>query len=156
MTSTCQIDFYVLQDDSLSSEQLACRLALMAWEQGHRTMVLAENHAQAQQLDTLMWEYPTGRFLPHAQKPEALSAPVVIGTIAELTDDAGEVIINLTGTAVPEPYRFSRLLELVPADTTRRSESRDKFRAYRALGLEPLSHSIGQQNAPLGHNTQRG
>jgi DNA polymerase-3 subunit chi len=142
MTAACQVDFYVLQDKSLSAEKLACRLALMAWEQGNRIMVLTENSAQAERLDALMWEYPQGRFLPHAQSNHRIKAPVLIGTMGELADNAGDVIINLADDAVPKPERFRRLLEFVPADETRRKASREKFRLYRNGGLEPASHPI--------------
>jgi len=33
-------------------------------------------------------------------------------------------------------------LELVPSDERQRTSSRDKFRAYRQLGLNPESHQI--------------
>ena len=138
----CQVDFYVLQDPSLSAEQLTCRLALMAWEQGHRIMVLAQDKAQAERLDELMWEYPQGRFLPHARTRRPVPAPVMVGVMDDLDDDAGEVIINLTGDAVPQAERFRRLLELVPADDAQRQASRAKFREYRSRGLEPASHPI--------------
>ena len=93
-------------------------------------------------LDALMWEHPPGRFLPHARKQQTGSAPVIIGSMAELADDAGKVIINLTRRAVPQPERFHRLLEFVPANDAERKPSRDKFRTYRARGLKPESHTI--------------
>jgi DNA polymerase-3 subunit chi len=142
MNDACQVDFYVLHDSSQSAELLACRLALMAWQKGNRIMVLAQSEPQAERLDTLMWEHPQGRFLPHARSRPASPAPVIIGTITELTDGAGEVIINLSQEAVPRPQRFGRLLELVPANDAQRQAFRNKFRAYRALGLKPESHSI--------------
>ena len=142
MTMACQVDFYVLQDPSLSAEQLTCRLALMAWEQGHRIMVLAQDKAQAERLDELMWEYPQGRFLPHARTRRPVPTPVMVGVMDDLDDDAGEVIINLTGDAVPRAERFRRLLELVPANDAQRQASRAKFREYRSRGLEPASHPI--------------
>jgi len=43
---------------------------------------------------------------------------------------------------VPDPGRFRRLLEIVPADTRQRESSRTKFRQYRSLGLEPNHHEI--------------
>ena len=145
MTANCQVDFYVLQDESASTELLACQLALMAWEHGHRITVLAENEKQAERVDALMWEHPNGRFLPHKQKHQTGFAPVIIVTLPELEIDAGEVIINLTQGAVPQPQRFNRLLELVPANDTQREASRDKFRVYRTQGLKPESH-------PFRHN----
>ena len=140
MASTCQVDFYVLQDGSLPAEVYACELALMVWEQGKRVLVLAETQAHAERLDALMWEYPQGRFLPHAQKRQDLAAPVIIGIGSELEDDSADAAINLTGKAVSRPERFHRLLELVPANDTEREASRDKFRVYRGHGLEPKTH----------------
>jgi DNA polymerase III subunit chi len=137
----CQVDFYVLQDEAQSAELLACKLALMAWEHGKRIMVLVSSDADCQRLDKLMWEYPQGRFLPHAPA-QGLSAPVRIGTISELTGQATEVLINLTAAAISEPGRFQRLLELVPANDSQREASREKFREYRAHGLEPATHPI--------------
>jgi DNA polymerase-3 subunit chi len=142
VTAACQVDFYVLQDPSLSAEKLACRLALMAWEQGNRIMVLASDRPQVERLDALMWEYPAGRFLPHAQAGRQPAAPVTIGTMAELVADAGDVIINLAEEAVPGPERYRRLLEFVPCNEARRQASRDKFRIYRDAGLAPASHPI--------------
>lgn len=144
MTDICQIDFYVLEDESLSPELLVCRLALMAWEQGNRIIVLVENEARAKQMDKLMWETPQGRFLPHEVMAKPGFAPVKIGTVRELEDDAAEVIINLTREAVPSPERFRRLLELVPSNDSQRKASREKFRAYRNLGLKPESHTINR------------
>ena len=114
MATNCQIDFYVLQDESLSAEMLACRLALMAWEQGNQTIVMVENQLQAEQLDALMWEQPQGRYLPHKQRMKEGSAPVIIATLEQLQNDDQEVIINLTQSAIPRPQQFNRLLELVP------------------------------------------
>lgn len=144
MTATpCQVDFYVLQDEAQSADLLACRLALMAWEQGKRIMVLVASDADCQRLDDLMWEHPQGRFLPHAPV-QGLCAPVRIGTISELAGQATDVLINLTATAIPEPGRFQRLLELVPANDGQRKASREKFREYRAGGLEPATHPINR------------
>lgn len=141
--ATCQVDFYVLQDEAQSADLLACRLALMAWEQGKRIMVLAASDGECERLDELMWEHPQGRFLPHALVRDG-SAPVMIGSNSELPGLATDVLINLTATAVPQPGRFQRLLELVPANDGQRTASREKFREYRASGLEPATHSINR------------
>lgn len=143
MADSCQVDFYVMQEEALSTELLACRLALMAWQQGHRISVIAENDAAIDRLDELMWEHPQGRFLPHARKSRGL-APVLLGNLEQLEADDADVVINLTSQPVPEPQRFQRLLELVPASEEQRRASRDKFREYRRLGLKPESHRISR------------
>lgn len=140
----CQVDFYVVQDERKSVEQLACQLAMMAWEQGMSSMLLLPDPQQAEQLDQLMWSVPHGRFLPHQLCNQTTQAPVTIGTAADLNNSSAEVIINISTELVPSPQRFRRLLELVPARDAERKASRVKFRAYRELGLKPQSHAMGQ------------
>lgn len=139
MSDHCQVDFYVLASAGQSAERLACRLAMMAWEQGHCVLVLTGTESAAESLDEIMWDFPPGRFLPHGREA---SAPVLI----ELQDtDAASgrnVVINLTETAVSNPDRFERLLEIVPGDESQRLTSRHKFREYRDQGLDPVSHTI--------------
>jgi len=140
MASDCQVDFYLLGPDAPGAEHLACRLALMAWERGHAIDIVTADDASASALDELMWRYPAERFLPHAVTQNRGDAPVRIhATIPEVEAD---VVINLTQAAIPEPQRFRRLLEIVPHHEADRGASRDKFRAYKALGLTPGTHNI--------------
>lgn len=147
-SSSCQVDFYVMEDPRKSVDQLACQLAMMAWEQGLRSLVVVPDSSQIQPLDDLMWSLPQERFLPHQAGVGASQAPVSIGSMADLDQAQADVIINLDLAAVPNPHRFRRLLELVPAREAERQASRDKFRAYRELGLDPKSHA-------MGHNTDQ-
>lgn len=144
MGSDCQVDFYVLANAAQSAEQLACRLAMMAWEQGHRVAVLAADEKDAESLDEVMWDYPPGRFLPHSRESVEPLPPVSISTgLSDIPSDR-DVLINLADYAVPEPNRFKRLLEIVPGAELKRLASREKFRTYRELGLNPESHTIGK------------
>lgn len=140
-TVDCQVDFYVLAESAPSAEHLACRLSLMAWEQGHRVSVLVPGETAARSLDELMWDYPSARFLPHAGSPDA-AAPVAIVDSADRLGADRSVVVNLSGEAVPDPLRFRRLLEIVPAEPRMREASRAKYREYRELGLQPTSHDI--------------
>lgn len=145
MTEACQVDFYILGDGALTAEQLACRLALMAWEQGHQIAVLTETADLANKLDELMWDYPAGRFLPHSVHPGDTRVPVIIGQSGMPIPGGSEVIINLSSAAISGTDRFKRLLEIVPGSPSQRTASRNKFRTYREQGLNPASHTIGNQ-----------
>ncbi len=145
MKATCQVDFYVLGDSAMTADQLACRLAMMAWEQGHKIAVLTETADLANKLDQLMWDYPAGRFLPHSAEPGDTRSPVIIGKSDMPLPAGSEVIINLAPTAISEPDRFKRLLEIVPGSPAQRTASRNKFRSYRDQGLNPVSHAIGKR-----------
>ena len=144
MGGTCQVDFYVLASPAQSAHQLACRLAMMAWEQGHRVAVLTSDEGEAESLDELMWDYPAGRFLPHQHGTSPASSPICIDVSgADISPDR-EVVINLADVAVSDPSRFRRLLEIVPGEEPKRLASRTKFREYREQGLNPASHPIGK------------
>lgn len=144
MTDGCRVDFYVLEHASQSETALTCRLALMAWEQGFRTLVLAPDLDSAEALDEQMWSQPAGRFLPHspADAPLADQAPVWISYPGQACNYPHDVVINLSNELVNAPQTLSRVLEIVPASEDRKQSSRDKFRQYRELGLEPVSHEI--------------
>ena len=91
-----------------------------------------------------MWQYPEGRFLPHslASSRESSKAPVKIGLLADLNPT--DVVINLCPEAVPQPERFSRILEIVPFADDERQASRVKYKTYRNLGLKPQTHEINK------------
>jgi len=144
MGSACQVDFYVLASPAQSAHQLVCRLAMMAWEQGHRVAVVATDQDEAKSLDETMWDFPAGRFLPHQRGTTPANTPISIDVSGMDIPPDRDVVINLADTAVPEPARFSRLLEIVPGAEQKRLASREKFREYRKLGLSPASHTIGK------------
>ena len=142
--SSCQVDFYLLGEASPGAAKLACRLALMALERKQKIFIITSSDLTGKHLDELMWQYPEGRFLPHAmiEDRDSAKAPVKIGTLSGL--NPADVVINLCPEAVPEPERFSRVLEIVPSDDDEKAASRVKFRVYRDLGLNPLTHEINK------------
>jgi DNA polymerase-3 subunit chi len=133
----CQIDFYLLGKPSLEAQNVACDLALMSFERKQKIFVITPTQAEVDQLDELMWQYPAGRFLPHARANEKApnEAPVIIGVLSDLYPT--DVVINLCAEAVPQPERFSRILEFVPYADDKKQASRVKYTTYRDQGLKP-------------------
>jgi len=143
-SGSCQVDFYLLGQSSPGASSLACRLALMAWERKQKIFIITATETSAEQLGELMWQYPEGRFLPHAgaDEPDSDKAPVNIGTLSGLKPT--DVVINLCPEAVPQPERFSRILEIVPFAENERKASRVKYKTYLNLGLKPQTHEINK------------
>lgn len=147
---TGQVDFYLLADPSLSADHLACRLAMMAWERRQQVFIVATTDEHLAKLDQLMWEFPPGRFLPHARTNDlahdqnAKNAPVTLGLGSDLGSDANSaaVVINLCPEAIPQATRFDRILEIVPFVKEQRDASRTKYKNYLKLGLKPQTHEI--------------
>lgn len=134
----------------------------MAWERNQKIFIITPTESAAIQLDELMWHAPEGRFLPHArtgpdqaglssdpgtqisgQVPgESGKAPVNIGVLSSLKQT--DVVINLCPQAVPQPQRFSRVLEIVPFANDEREASRVKYKSYRSQGITPRTQEINQ------------
>ena len=138
----CQVDFYLLGEAAPEAGKLACRLALMAWERNQSVFIVTPSESAGEQLDGLMWQYPEGRFLPHSRAGDKDSdkVPVHIGTLSDL--NPADVVINLCPEAVPQPERFSRLLEIVPHAVNERQASRVKYKTYRNSGITPQTHEM--------------
>jgi DNA polymerase-3 subunit chi len=115
---------------------------MMAWERRQKVFVITTNEDDASQLDEHMWQQPQGRFLPHARtdSPDSIRAPIHIGPLSALKPT--DVVINLCPEAVPQPERFSRILEIVPFANDEREASREKYKTYRNLGLTPRTQEI--------------
>ena len=134
-----RIDFYILPDvDEIARHRFGCRLAHRAAVSGKRVHIRATDSA-VDDLDGLMWEYPTQQFLPHARLGVARGEPVTLGTEdEESTHD--EVLINL-GTEIPGFFnRFERVSEIVLA--TQRAAGREKYRRYRDGGYPLFHHEL--------------
>ena len=114
----------------------------MAWERKQKIYIITNTQIASEELLELMWRFPEDRFLPHAgaQERYADKAPVNIGTLSSLSPT--DVVINLCPEAVPEPERFSRVLEIVPFAKDERQASRVKYKAYMNQGLKPETHNI--------------
>ena len=142
MDQACQVDFYVLARPTQSAGEVVCRLAMMAWEKGHKVLVRTGSENEARELDELMWDYPPGRFLPHESETGNEEIPVSIATAESEIPGYRDVIINLCTDPVPEPQRYRRLCEIVPAEAEHRNASRDKWRIYRDQGLDLEKHDL--------------
>lgn len=138
-----QVDFYIIARPTQSAEQVACILAMKAWAKGHRIVVCVPTAEAVCQLDEMMWDQPPGRFLPH-ETGDGSDAPVLIRPGNTGIPEGRDLVINLCIEPVPDPERFSRLCEVVPAQDEQRTASRNKYRAYRENRLALETHEIGK------------
>ena len=141
-----QLDFYVLQDVERSAMlRFACRLAVKAARTGRPIYVHAASAEQAREFDELLWCYPPERIIPHGLvgSPEAVGAPVLIGSVPELAADApvDGLLINLSEEPPAFVERFARAAEIVVEQT--RASGRARYRHYRERGHPLKHHAIG-------------
>ncbi len=141
--SGTRVDFYVLQATAATARLFfACRLAEKAYGLGSEVYAHTGDDATAGELDQMLWTFRQGSFVPH----EVLSvtpprAPVRIGTARHVLE-SGDLLINLAGEVPGFAEQFARIAEIVAADPAARAASRERFRHYRDLGFEPVTHNI--------------
>ena len=143
-----RIDFYILSDDfaaATSHVLTACKLCDKATAGGKRVYAYVPDLASAQALDAALWTFRQGGFIAHerqgAAAPEEPLPAVLIGC-QEPPPHYDGVMINL-GLDVPDFFsRFERVLEIVDADPSARTKSRERYKFYRDRGYELATHNL--------------
>ncbi|MDP3293306.1 MAG: DNA polymerase III subunit chi [Nevskia sp.] len=146
-----RIDFYILSDDfaaATSQVLTACKLCDKATAGGKRVYAYVPDAAAAEALDTALWSFRQGGFIAHERQLEGQRAsleeplPAVLIGASEPPASYDGVMINL-GRDVPDFFsRFERVLEIVDADPSARSQSRLRYKFYRDRGYELATHNL--------------
>ena len=123
---------------------LACKLAEKAWRLKNTVYIHAKNRSDAEALDTLLWTFRDGSFVPHGlagRDDGTENSPIMVGS-----DDRGigtrDLLINLCDDIPPFMEGFARVAELVTSDETCRQASRKRYAAYRDQGHELNTHNL--------------
>ncbi|PJJ98673.1 DNA polymerase III subunit chi [Lysobacteraceae bacterium NML91-0213] len=136
-------DFYLIARPRFRDEplRLVAELARKAYDSGQWTLVLARDQAQAEAIDDQLWDMGDDVYIPHqiAGDEEDDECPVLIAT-PEFDPPVRALVINLRDAAVPDG--FERVLEVVPADPAAREPLRERWKQYRARGIEPAKHDM--------------
>lgn len=142
-----KVDFYTGSTDKLRT---ACQLSHKAMQNGLRVLLHAPDESITNELDKLLWHYPSTAFIPHCRSHEAAASempvlgpelvegskwPVVLGHQEE-TFPHGEVLISLHTTCLPFFSRFERLIEIVSQDAEDARLGRERYKFYKDRGYE--------------------
>jgi len=136
-------DFYLIAKPRFRDEplRLVCELARKAHDAGLWTLVLARDADQAEALDGLLWDMGDDAYIPHqvAGDDEDDVTPVLIAP-PEVDAPLRPLVINLRDAAVEGD--FERVLEVVPADDSARGPLRERWKQYKARGLDVNKHDM--------------
>lgn len=122
----------------------ACRLLRKAYLRKARLFVWVAPQDVAK-LDTALWTMAAGEFVPHCRsddpEPVTSRSPIQIGE--ELPVNRSDLIlVNLRHDMPDDPTAFNRVIEVVTFDEADRAPARERWRQYKALGLEPQRHDL--------------
>jgi DNA polymerase-3 subunit chi len=131
-------DFYLIAKPRFLEEplKLVCELARKSYDANLWTLVLARDAAQAEELDELLWAFDDEAYVPHqvaGTDEEDELTPVLIAA-PEVDVPARALVINLRDATFDGPCE--RILEVVPADESAREPLRERWKQYKARGLD--------------------
>lgn len=140
-----RVDFYILQGEQ-RREIVACRLCEKAYQQGHKVFIHADSARQAQELDSLLWTFREGSFLPHRlfnqARQDSVPPAILIGWDSKGGPEDYPVLLNLA-LDVPSFYRkFERIAEIVNQNEEIKSAARQRFAFYREQGCNLHHHDL--------------
>lgn len=129
----------------------ACRLLRKAARQGVRVQVTAPPERLAQ-LDHNLWAHDAQDFVPHVRMPGASAAvagrtPIWLARAA-LGADAPRVLMNLGAGGPADLAALDRVIEIVGSDADAADGGRERWRAYKAMGVSPKQ--LSDAGTPLG------
>ena len=141
-----RVDFYLLNGGDQRRELFACKLSEKAWGQQQHVYIHTESEKHAEELDSLLWTFREGSFLPHniVGRPVTNGAkvPVLIGWKDPGILDNYPVLINLN-PSVPAFYsHFERVAEIVNQSESVKTEGRERFAFYREQGCNLHHHNL--------------
>jgi len=136
-------DFYVLEgSDARARWRFACQEIEKAFLAEERVLVWLDNDADLATFDDLLWTFADRSFIPHEPLGPTSSwdeTPVLLSATAT-PEPAPQVIVNLAAGVPPGAQQATRVVEIIDADAGRRQAGRLRFKQYRELGVEPVTH----------------
>lgn len=122
----------------------ACRLLRKAYLRGARLLVLVDAPS-VDGLDRALWLMGQGDFVPHARATDPATvrrhSPILIGT-QSVDGFAADVLVNLGASFPAAADRFDRIIEIVGSESQDRQGARERWKQYKAQGLEPRAHDL--------------
>jgi DNA polymerase-3 subunit chi len=125
----------------------ACRLLRKAYLQGARLLVVTEPR-ELEALDVNLWTLAGRDFIPHARLTDPLeiqdrSPIILVGEWpAQVPRQQDTVLVNLGQEFLTGFDQFARVIEVVSRDLPDRERARERWRSYRAAGIEPARHDF--------------
>ena len=139
-------DFYVLAgSNSRDRWKFACQQVEQAFLAEERVLVWFDNADDLASFDDLLWTFADRSFVPHepiSAESDWEESPVLLSAGA-LPHSPPQLIVNLSGNVPASAASAMRVVEIIDDDASRRQAGRERFRQYRALGVEPVTHKPG-------------
>ena len=145
------VTFFLLATDKEDTRnRFICKLAGIHCYDNLQTHILVPSQEHLMQLDEMLWEYPTERFVPHVVLSARSDKCLVTLGHEDQYDGSGEVLINTTCVVPDISSQFRKICEVVL--TAERPQARDLYRQYRSRDYE-LFHEEHDEESVIQAST---
>ena len=133
-----KISFYLFEKSPERQVESTCRLCRKILRQPAKIWIYCPDPKIQQQLDERLWSFDPTSFLAHGvEQPDA---PICIS--ANLPDSTDWIVFNFNNQPLDRATEFSHIIEIVENDEQAKQIGREKFKAYRTLGIAPQTHKL--------------
>lgn len=133
-----KVSFYLFEKSPERQVESTCRLCRKILRQPAKIWIHCPDVAIQQELDERLWSFDPQSFLAHGI--DQAHAPICIS--AALPDSTEWIVFNFNNQALDQVNDFSHIIEIVENDEQAKQVGREKFKAYRRLGLAPQTHKL--------------
>lgn len=123
---------------------LAAAMSQQAVEGRVYSSVICTDQKQAEALDELLWQQPADSFIPHNLFGEGDDKPTPLEIIWwEIVEQNKPLknrrrLINLSQKMLPQPNKFTEILDFVPVEEAAKAEARKRYAQYKQLGCQMI------------------
>jgi DNA polymerase-3 subunit chi len=140
-----EISFYVLSSTGMQERyRFACKLIEKAYRCGSFCYVLTDTPQQSHTLDELLWTFRPNSFIPHqiyeGEMPQFPNTVLISHHPAPAQWQ--KVILNLSSQPPVDLNQTEKVLEILNNDESIKAIGRQRYRYYKQLGFEPITHHI--------------
>ena len=139
-----KISFYLFEKSPERQVESACRLCRKILRNAAKIWLHCPDPELQQQLDERLWSFDATSFLAHGI--DQIHAPICIS--AQLpTAQAGSstvewIVFNFNNQPLEQVTQFGHIIEIVENDESAKQIGREKYKAYRRMGITPQTFKL--------------
>ena len=133
-----KISFYLFEESPERQVESTCRLCRKILRQPAKIWLYCDDQDTQQQLDERLWSFDPNSFLAHGI--DQTEAPICISS--RLPDSQEWILFNFNKQPLEQVTQFSHIIEIVENDEIAKQIGREKFKAYRRLGISPQTYKL--------------
>lgn len=138
---TQDVLFYVLDtSEATQRDAFIGKLVNKIYQEQRQCDIRCNDDQETARLDLAIWQYRPHAFIPHAVALE-VAAPIQLWSqlVAEPCED---VLLNLHTNFTDHFQQYQRTIEVLDQSEALIERGRDRYRQYKAMGIEPTVHKI--------------